>query len=229
MTSEIIPDYVGHRARMQEKLLTKGGDSFTEYEFLELVLMRAIPRQDVKPLAKRLLAHFGTFADVITASDEELRQFKNVKDSVISLFRLIEGACVRLKKSSLVRGPILADWAALLDYVYIRLAKENIERFSILFLDGKMRLIREELHQSGTIDNVPVYAREILKRALNLNAQKVILVHNHPSGATEPSKADIYQTDHLKHVLKAAEIELVEHLIIGKGSEVYSFKTHGWL
>lgn len=191
--------------------------------------MRAIPRQDVKPLAKRLLAHFGTFADVITAPDEELRRFKNVKDSVIALFRLIDGACLRLKRTALVRGPMLSDWAALLDYVYMRLAKESVERFFILFLDGKMRLIREELHQSGTIDNVPVYAREVLKRSLNLNAQKIILVHNHPSGSSEPSKADIYQTDHLKHVLKSAEIDLVEHLIIGKGSEVYSFKTHGWL
>lgn len=223
------PDYVGHRARLQDKFMQAGGDALAEYEFLELILTRAIPRRDVKPLAKQLLRRFGTLAGVLTASPEELRDVKGAGDCVVCLFQIITHAGLRIARTALQKGPVLSDWVKLSDYCVMTLATEKVERFVILFLDAKLQLIKAEPQQTGTINHVPVYAREVLKRALNLNATNVILVHNHPSGNAEPSANDLKVTDNLVQVLAAGGIEVCDHLIVGRGNILFSFKSKGLL
>ena len=220
------PHYLGHRERLRDKLLAHGGETLADYELLELILMMALPRCDVKPLAKTLLNRFGSFAGVMHASPEELMQIKGIKETTAAVIKTIPAACERLLKQEVSNASVLNSFDKIKDYCYLKLAHKTNERFHILFLNLKYQLIAAEEHQHGTINHTPVYPREILARALALNASAVILVHNHPSGDPKPSEADIKLTDELSKILKISDITVYDHLIIGK-SGIYSFRQNG--
>lgn len=220
------PHYLGHRERLRDKLLSHGGKILADYELLELILMMALPRCDVKPLAKTLLNRFGSFAGVMNASPEELMQIKGIKETTAAVIKTIPVACERLLKQEVSNASVLNSFDKIKDYCYLKLAHKTNERFHILFLNLKYQLIAAEEHQHGTINHTPVYPREILARALALNASAVILVHNHPSGDPKPSEADIKLTDELSKILKISDITVYDHLIIGK-SGIYSFRQNG--
>lgn len=219
------PHYLGHRERLRDKLLSHGGETLADYELLELILMMALPRCDVKPLAKILLNRFGSFAGVMNASPEELMKVKGIKETTTAAIKTIPAACERLLKQEVSNASVLNSFDKIKDYCYLKLAHKTNERFHILFLNLKYQLIAAEEHQHGTINHTPVYPREILSRALALNASAVILVHNHPSGDPKPSEADIKLTDELSKILKISDITVYDHLIIGK-SGIYSFRQN---
>ncbi len=225
MTEE-IPHYLGHRERLRDKLLKCGGDSLADYELLELILTMALPRKDVKPLAKTLLNHFRSFVGVMNATPEELMQIKGIKETTAAVLKIIPASCDRLLKQEITNMPALTSWEKIQDYCFLKLAHKRNERFHILFLDTKYRLISAEEHQHGTVNHTPVYPREILSRALALNASVVILVHNHPSGDPKPSEADVKLTMELSKILKMSDITIFDHLIIGKQG-IYSFRQNG--
>ena len=221
------PHHHGHRQRLRERFM-KGSDSLPDYELLELILFQAHARQDVKPLAKGLIAHFGSFADVITATPERLAEVKGVGPSVIASLKVINEAAVRLASARVKDQPILSSWTALIDYCQTSMAFNQNEQFRVLFLDKKNRLIADEVLQEGTIDHTPVYPREVAKRALELGSSAIILVHNHPSGDPRPSRSDI---DITKTIVQAGEtlgIVVHDHIIISRG-DYASFKTMGLL
>lgn len=226
MTEE-KPDYLGHRARVEKKFLTYGHEVFADYEFLELILMCALPRIDVKPLAKELLTEFGSLNGVLTASPENLMKIKGVKNHTVLFLKVILAACQRLTLEKVKQGPVLKDWVSLMNYCQMVYANETVEKMRILFLDNGLRLIHDEVHQKGTVDHIPVFPREILKRALDLNASAVVMMHNHPSGDINPSKADMEATKEVRRLLETVGIQFLDHLIIGKSQNVYSFRTHG--
>jgi len=222
---EKTPHYHGHRERLRARFLAGGADALADYELLELVLFAAIPMKDVKPLAKQLIGRFGSFADVIAAPPERLREFPWVKDSVLAA---LEVAAVKLARGRVINRPALSSWQALLDYCAAAMGRANTEEFRILFLDRKNILIEEEIHQQGTVDHAPVYPREVVKRALELGASAIILVHNHPSGDPTPSRTDIAMTREIQTAAKALKIDLHDHLVIGRGKHA-SFKALGLL
>ena len=226
MTATEKPHYLGHRERLRNKLLTYGGETLADYELLELILMMALPRCDVKPLAKTLLNHFGSFASVMNASPEELMKVKGIKETTAAAIKTIPAACERMLKQEIINTPALTSFDKIKDYCFLKLAHKHNERFHILFLNLKYHLIATEEHQHGTINHTPVYPREILSRALALNASAVILVHNHPSGDPKPSEADIKLTDELRKILKVSDIIVYDHIIIG-GQGIYSFRQNG--
>ena len=222
------PHHLGHRQRLRTRFL-KGGDSaVADYELLELVLFRAIPRRDVKPLAKALLKAFGTFSGVLTAPPHRLKEFDGIGDSVIAEFKIVNAAALKLAQGQIMDRPALSSWSALLDYCQASMAYNATEQFRILFLDRKNILIADEIQQEGTVDHTPVYPREVVKRALELGASSIILVHNHPSGDPTPSKADIDMTQQIIAAARPLKIEIHDHLIIGRGSHV-SFRGTGLL
>jgi DNA repair protein RadC len=187
------PHYLGHRDRLRERFLLGGPDTLPDYELMELVLFAAIPRRDVKPLAKHLLAKFGGFAEVIAAPRERLLEVEGIGEGVVAQLKIIEAAALRLAKTRLIGKPALSSWAALLDYCAAAMARGLREEFRVLFLDRKNILIADEVQSAGTIDHTPVYPREIVKRALDLGASAMILVHNHPSG--DPTCSVPFWTD----------------------------------
>ena len=220
----------GHRERAQSKFLEMPDPSLIpDYELLELILMKAIPRIDVKPLAKNLLNRFGSLSSVLTAPAEDLFDFPHIKNSTLVLFRLITEANKRILSETLSNRPILCAWENMVDYCFLQLQHETIEKFLILYLDIKAQLIRSEILQTGTIDRVPIYPREVLKRALVLGAEAVIIAHNHPSGNVQPSTPDMQMTVELYKTLHAGNIRLIDHLIVGPGRQLYSFSAHGHL
>lgn len=219
----------GHRLRLQQKMLDRGSEAFEDYEFLELILTKAIPQRDVKPLAKELIKHFGSFPAVLHASPEDLMKFPHVKESVVCLFKIIIAASKRLTHYDMIKAPIIDNWEKLEDYCLLMLSPEPVEHFYILYLDARHKLITTEEHQRGTLTHAPIYPREILKRTLNLNAKALILVHNHPSGNPEPSRADIRMTQTLYNIVSPLEITIHDHLVIGKDRQTYSFRKHGLL
>ena len=221
------PDYLGHRARVIDKFMSYGHEVFADYEFLELMLMCALPRVDVKPLAKKLLAEFGSLNGVLTASPEELIKIKGIKNHSVLFLKVVLAACQKLTAEKVKEGPILKDWTNLMAYCQMIYTNETVEKMYILFLNQGLRLIHSEMHQKGSIDNIPVYPREILKRALDLNASAVVMMHNHPSGDANPSKDDIEATKEVRRLLETVGIQFIDHLIIGKGQNVYSFRAHG--
>ena len=229
MTEKTVTLNEGHRQRLQQKFLSKGADALTDYELLELILMKAIPRCDVKPLAKTLLAKFGSLDNVIRANPEELCEVKGIKDSAITIFQIIVQVAQRVSLQRLEQRPILSCWEQLQDYAAAQYMNEDVEKLYTLYLDGKLRLIKSEEHQSGTDEHVSIYPREIVKRALLLNAHAVILMHNHPSGDAHPSQDDIKSTRETKLALQAVNIRLEEHLIVGKNKQIYSFRAGGLL
>ena len=225
-----LPHYAGHRERARDKFLESADTgSLPDYEFLELILMRAIPRRDVKPLAKNLLDRFGTLTGVLTAPPDELMQFPYVKGAAVSLFKIIVEANRRLLESNLRDAPVLGLWDNMVDYCCLCVQGDTVENVMVLYLDTQYRLIRKEIPQKGTTNWVALYPREVLKRALVLGAHAVVVVHNHPSGFVQPSPADFEMTAELYRTLAVAEINLVDHLIIGPGRKVYSFGAHGRL
>lgn len=220
------PHYQGHRERLRARFLDSGAAALSDYELLELVLFAGIPRRDVKPLAKTLLAKFGSFAEVVAASRERLSE--HLGDGAIAQLKIIEAAALRLSRTMLMGKPALSSWNALLDYCAAAMARAPKEEFRVLFLDRKNFLIGDEVMNKGTVDHAPVYPREIVKRALELSASALILVHNHPSGDPTPSRADIEMTREVVEAARALRIAVHDHLVIGRGGTA-SFKALGLL
>jgi DNA repair protein RadC len=220
------PHYVGHRARLRARFLEAGADALPDYELLELVLFRALPRQDTKPLAKALLARFGSFAEVVSAPPARLAEVDGVGEAVVAELKIIQGAAQRLAKGEVKARPVLSSWSQVLDFCRTAMAFADREEFRILFLDKRNQLIADEVLSRGTIDHIPVYPREVVKRALELSASALILVHNHPSGDPTPSTADIQMTSRIVEVATPLGITLHDHLIIGKNGHA-SFKGLG--
>lgn len=226
---ERLPSYIAdHRKRLRARFMEGGAGAMPDYELLELVLFRAIPRQDVKPLARRLLDTFGDFNRVVTAPPARLAAVQGVGDAVVQELKIVEAAAQRMMRARVMHRPVLSSWAALLDYCHTAMAHRETEQFRILFLDRKNVLIADEEQARGTVDHVPVYPREVVKRALELNASALILVHNHPSGDPTPSGADIDMTAQIRAAAEVLGIVLHDHLIIGKEREL-SFRSEGYL
>jgi DNA repair protein RadC len=223
------PSYIAdHRKRLRTRFMEGGATAMPDYELLELVLFRAIPRQDVKPLARLLLDTFGDFNRVVSAAPARLCMIKGVGDSVVQELKIIEAAAHRLMRARIINQPVLSSWDALIDYCHTTMAHRETEQFRILFLDRKNVLVADEEQAKGTVDHVPVYPREVVKRALELNASALILVHNHPSGDPTPSEADISMTAQVQDACRALGIILHDHLIIGKSREL-SLRSQGYL
>ncbi|MFT5625851.1 MAG: DNA repair protein RadC, partial [Yoonia sp.] len=223
------PSYMrDHRKRLRERFLTGGADAVPDYELLELILFRAIPRQDVKPLARALIDHFGDFNRVLSAPLTHLLKIKGVGDAAALEIKIIEASAHRLSRAKIMKRHVVSSWSALIDYCHTIMAHRDTEQFRVLYLDTKNTLIADESQAQGTIDHVPVYPREVVKRALDLNAAAIILVHNHPSGDPTPSQADIDMTNQIADAANALQITLHDHLIIGKSQE-FSFKAQGFL
>ena len=209
-------DNDGHRNRLRARFLKAGVEGIADYELLELVLFRAIPRQDVKPLAKALLDKFGSVAEVLSASPGRLAEVQGLGASAITDFKIVQAAAQQLVRGPLVKGSILGSWTAVLDYCRARMAFVEREEFLVLFLDKRNALKAEEVMGTGTIDHAPVYPREVIKRALELGATALVLAHNHPSGDPTPSQADIAMTRQIVSLGKPMGIEIHDHLILGR-------------
>ncbi|MFV0491258.1 MAG: RadC family protein, partial [Pseudorhodobacter sp.] len=211
-----LPSYIAdHRKRLRARFMEGGAAAIPDYELLELILFRAIPRQDVKPLARRLLDKFGDFNRVITAPPARLEAIHGVGPAVVQELKIVEAAAQRMMRARVLHRPVLSSWDALIDYCHTAMAHRETEQFRILYLDRKNVLIADEEQARGTVDHVPVYPREVIKRALELNASALILVHNHPSGDPTPSEADITMTGQIRETAEALGITLHDHLIIG--------------
>ncbi|MES2472709.1 MAG: DNA repair protein RadC [Pseudomonadota bacterium] len=218
----------GHRERLRTRFLKGGADAMPDYELLELTLFAALPRRDTKPLAKALLARFGSFAEVIAAPRARLMEIQGVGESVANHLKIVEAAAQRLGKTGVIGRAALSSWTALLDYCTAAMARSPNEEFRVLFLDRKNVLIADEVQTRGTVDHAPVYPREIVKRALELSASAMILVHNHPSGDPTPSKADIAMTREIVTAAKTLGLAVHDHLVIGRAGHS-SFKSLGLL
>ncbi len=217
-----------HRRRLRARFMRAGSAALADYELLELLLFRAIPRRDVKPLAKYLLAEFGDFNRVISAPPARLSQLQGVGDAVIQELKIVEAAAHRLAQARVLGQNVLSSWDALMSYCKTVMAHRETEQFRVLYLDRKNTLIADEAQAQGTVDHVPVYPREVVKRALELNASALILVHNHPSGDPTPSDADIAMTGKIRTAAEALGITLHDHVIIGKDRDS-SFRSLGLL
>lgn len=224
-----LPSYIqDHRKRLRSRFMQGGAAAMPDYELLELILFRAIPRQDVKPLAHRLLHTFGDFNRVLSAPLARLEKVPGVGEAVIQELKIVEAAAHRMARARVMNRAVLSSWDALLDYCHTAMAHRETEQFRVLYLDRKNVLIADEEQARGTVDHVPVYPREVVKRALELNASALILVHNHPSGDPTPSEADITMTAQIQEAAAVLGIVLHDHLIIGKSREL-SFRASGYL
>ena len=210
------PHYLGHRERLRERFHGAGPDALSDYELLELALFPALPRRDTKPLAKALLKTFGSFAEVMHAPEARLREVDGVGDKTITQLKLIAAAATRIAKGQLQQRAALSSWNDVIDYCRTSMAFADKERFRILFLDKRNQLIADEVQQTGTVDHTPVYPREVIKRALELSATAIILVHNHPSGDPTPSSADIQMTRAIIDIASPLGISVHDHIIVGK-------------
>jgi DNA repair protein RadC len=215
-SAEAEPHYHGHRERLRTRFREAGSAALSDYELLELLLFRALPRRDVKLLAKTLLATFGSFAEVIAAPESRLLEVKGVGEAVVTEFKIVHAAANRMLLDKVKERPILSSWDAVRDYCRSSMAFADKEQFRILFLDKRNHLIADEVQQVGTVDHTPVYPREVMKRALELSATAIILVHNHPSGDPTPSRADIEMTKAIIEIAKPLGISVHDHIIIGK-------------
>jgi len=218
----------GHRGRMRSRLLTAGPDSLADHEMLEMVLFLAVPRRDTKPLARALLSRFGSFSGAIAAPLNELRATDGLGEAGLAALKTVQAAALRLIRAEVLDQPLLTSWDRLMDYLQAALARERVEQFRVLFLDGRNRLLADEVQGRGTLNHTPVYPREVVKRALELNAAALILVHNHPSGDPTPSRADIEMTREVRQAAEALSLVLHDHLVIGNGTCV-SFREEGLL
>ncbi len=211
--AEATPHYFGHRERLRDRFREAGADALSDYE---LLLFRVLPRRDVKPLAKSLLEKFGSFAEVIAAPEVRLAEVKGLGDAAITELKIVQAAASRLLRGAVKKRPVLSSWSTVLDYCRTAQAFADREQFRVLFLDKRNALIADELQQIGTIDHTPVYPREVVKRALELSATAIILVHNHPSGDPTPSRADIQMTQQIIAVAQPLGISVHDHIIVGK-------------
>jgi DNA repair protein RadC len=213
----------GHRQRLKDRFVSGGPEALPDYELLELVLFNAISRRDTKPMAKRLIERFGSFAEAVNAPPERLREVEGIGDSAIVQLKLVRAAALRLMQGNIMQRPVLTSWTAVVDYCRAAMGFEAQEQFRILFLDKKNRLIADEVQQRGTVDHTPVYVREVVKRALELSASAIILVHNHPSGDPTPSRADIDMTKQIVDAAKPLGVAIHDHIIVGRQGHA-SFK-----
>ncbi len=220
------PHYLGHRERLRQRFLAGGADAMPDYELMELTLFAAVPRRDVKPLAKALIARFGSFAEAIAAPRERILEVEGASEAVATHLKIVEAAALRLSRTQLLGRPALTSWPALIDYCAAAMARSQTEEFRVLFLDRKNVLIGDEVQSSGTVDHTPVYPREIVKRALEHGATALILVHNHPSGDPTPSRADIAMTREVVEAARALHITVHDHVIVGRSGHA-SFKALG--
>ncbi|MEA2883322.1 MAG: repair protein RadC [Bradyrhizobium sp.] len=210
------PHYHGHRERLRQRFRSAGADALSDYELMEMVLFRALPRRDVKPLAKSLIAKFGSFAEVVHAPVARLREINGLGEAAITEIKLVAAATSRVARGQLKTRAMLSSWADLIDYCRTAMAFADKEQLRVLFLDKRNQLISDELQQTGTVDHTPVYPREVIKRALELSATAIILVHNHPSGDPTPSQADIQMTRAIIDIATPLGIVLHDHIIVGK-------------
>lgn len=216
MGQDAEPHYHGHRDRLRTRFSEVGGDALPDYELLELVLFRSIPRRDVKPLAKELIKRFGTFAEVLAAPPGRLAEVDGIGESVILDLKIVEASARRLARGAVAKRPVLSSWAAVIDYCRTAMAFSDREQFRLLFLDKRNALIADEVQGSGTVDHTPVYPREVVRRALELSASALILVHNHPSGDPTPSSADVRMTREIIDVAKPLGIAVHDHIVVGR-------------
>ncbi|MGH6768712.1 MAG: RadC family protein [Xanthobacteraceae bacterium] len=214
--ADVAPHYHGHRERLRSRFNEAGSDAVSDYELLELVLFRALPRRDLKPLAKDLIARFGSFGEVIAAPRKRLEETKGLGDAAITDLKIVHAAASRIARGQVKKRTVLSSWSNVLDYCRTAMAFAEKEQFRVLFLDKRNQLIADELQQTGTVDHTPVYPREVVKRALELSATAIILVHNHPSGDPTPSRADIQMTHAVIDVAKPLGISVHDHIIVGK-------------
>jgi len=210
------PHYHGHRERLRDRFRGAGTNALSDYELLELLLFRAQPRRDMKPVAKALLAKFGSFAEVIAAPEQRLAEVDGIGEASITELKIVQAAASRLLRDEVKKRPVLSSWSAALDYCRTAQAFADREQFRVLFLDKRNQLIADEVQQIGTVDHTPVYPREVVKRALELSATAIVLVHNHPSGDATPSRADIDMTKQIIDVARNLGIEVHDHIIVGK-------------
>ncbi len=222
------PHYAGHRDRLRQRFLTAGPDSLADYELLELILFGAIPRRDVKPLAKQLLDQFGGLGGVLGAEPRQLEIRGGLGPAAVAALKVVGVAAVRMLRQQVMARPVLGSWDQLLAYLDVAMKFEKTEQFRLLFLDNKNTLIADEVQQRGTVDHTPLYPREVIRRALELHASALIMVHNHPSGDPTPSRADIEMTRQVATAAAAVNLRLHDHLIIGARGH-NSFKTLGLL
>ena len=210
------PHYLGHRERLRKRFRDGGSDALPDYELLELVLFRAMPRRDTKPLAKAILARFGTFAEAMNAPDDLLLEVPGLGAAAVTEIKLVRAAALRLMQGEVFERPLLGSWKQVLDYCRAAMGFEAKEQFRILFLDKRNQMIADEVQQEGTVDHTPVYVREVVKRALELSATAIVLVHNHPSGDPTPSRADIEMTKQIVAAAKPLGVVVHDHIIVGK-------------
>lgn len=228
--SEELPDYIGHRQRLKERFKLGGGGDMADYEMLELLLTLAIPRKDTKPLAKALVKEFGSFAEVLFASDDKLMTFTGLKENTILVFRIVREAALRMtwQKLSATEAPVLTSYDAIIEYCRAASGYKDREEFRVIFLNAKNRIIGEEVQQRGSVNAVAIHPGEVMRSAVLKGATALILVHNHPSGDVTPSRANIEVTRKIAEALAAVEIRLIDHFIVSK-SLVFSFNDHGLL
>jgi DNA repair protein RadC len=220
--------HLGHRERVRERLLARGADALADYEILEVLLFANYPRRDTKPVAKALIARFGSLAGVLAARPEELREVEDVGPGAAGTIKAAQAAALHMLRAEVREQPVLNNWDRLSGYLHAALAREKVEQFRVLFLDIRNRLIADEAQAKGTVNHTPVYPREVVKRCLELGATAMILVHNHPSGDPTPSRADIEMTAEVKTAAVALGIVLHDHLIVGNG-RLLSFRREGLL
>lgn len=222
------PDHAGHRARLRARLLDTGGEALADYELIEYLLALAIPRRDTKPLAKALLREFGSLAQLISADPESLRRVEGLGDGAIAALKIVQATSLRMLKGEFAERPLLSSWDALLDWLRADMGPLDIERVRVLYLNSRNMLIRDELVSEGSIDQSAIYVREVIKRALELGAAAIILVHNHPSGSPEPSRQDIAITRDIAEAAAKLGITLHDHIVIG-GADYRSLRAMGLL
>jgi len=214
------PSWAGHRERLRTRYRQGGGDTLPDYEFLELLLFAALPRRDTKQVAKDLLARFGSFSAVINAPRARLLEVAGIGDAAVDQLHLARDTVIRATRESLNERQLLDSWSKVIDYVQSAMGHSEIEQFRILFLDKKNGLIADEVQQQGTVDHTPVYPREVMRRALELQSTALILVHNHPSGDPTPSRADIQMTRQIVDIAKPLGIAIHDHIIVARGTHV---------
>ena len=210
------PHYLDHRERLRRRFREGGSDALPDYELLELILFRAAPRRDTKPMAKALISRFGTFAEAVNAPEELLREVPGIGEAAVVELKLVRAAALRLMRGEVLERPVLSSWSLVLDYCRATMGFENKEQFRILFLDKRNQIIADEVQQTGTVDHTPVYVREVVKRALELSATAIVLVHNHPSGDPTPSRADIEMTKQIVSAGKPLGVVVHDHIIVAK-------------